>query len=365
MKSGYGSRHSEPEGGGVETAMAIPTNADILALLCQLDSCVADDLETQWLDFKPWRGARDDMKVAVEYAVCFANANGGVVVFGVSDRTRGRAAAIHGASGYSLDAWRRGIFDATRPNLATEVEELNVPEGTGKLLTVRVPQGNSPPYGTAQGLFKRRVGKNCMPMDPQGFAQARIATGAVDWSGQQTEAVQIDDLDPVEVARARNILRRINPESELSKLDDRGFLVGVGAIRQGKVTHTGLLLFGREQELSELCPQHQVHYVYETSETQVLRNDSHRVGLFHILERIEQAFTGPGNPEQEISIGLLKLRVPAYPIEVVREAVLNAMTHRDYSNPGEVLIRHTHRELVVTKPRWISGRYHTAKHPTP
>ena len=55
----------------------VPTTADILTLLDQLDTCVADDLETQWLDFKPWQSAKDAMKVAIEYAVCFANAEGG------------------------------------------------------------------------------------------------------------------------------------------------------------------------------------------------------------------------------------------------------------------------------------------------
>ena len=328
----------------------VPTPADILTFLDQLDTCVADDLETQWLDFKPWQSAKDAMKVAIEYAVCFANAEGGVIVFGVADRTRGRTKAVHGATGYDLDTWRRGIFDATRPNLTVEVEELSVPDGTGKLLLVRVPQGSTPPYGTAQGLFKKRVGKNCMPLDPHGFAQAQIAMGAVDWSGQSAEGIQPQDLDPVEIARARNILQRINPESELLKLDDPGFLVGLGAIRQGHVTRAGFLLFGRDHQLSASCPQHQIHYVYEASDIQVLRNDSYRFGLLNVLERIESAFTGPANPEHEISVGLFKLRVPAYPIEVVREAVLNAMTHRDYSNPGEVLIRHTRRELVVTSP---------------
>jgi ATP-dependent DNA helicase RecG len=288
--------------------------------------------------------------VAVEYAVCFANAEGGAIVFGVADRIRGRAAAVHGVRGHDLDMWRRGIFDSTRPNLAVEVAEVGVPEGTGRLWLVRVPKGTSPPYGTVQGLFKQRVGKNCMPMDAQAFARARVSTGAVDWSGEPAEEVSLSDLDPVEISRARNVLRKFRLQSELLNLDDQALLVAVGAVRRGQVTRAGLLLFGNPAVLSEVCPQHQVHYVYQSSQTEVLRNDSHRTGLLQILESVESAFTGPANPEREVSVGLFKLRIPSFPTDVVREAVLNAVTHRDYSNPGEVLIRHTARELVITSP---------------
>lgn len=334
--------------------LSIPTNADILVLLDQLNTTVADGLETQWLDFKPWTDPKSDMKLAVEYAACLANADGGVIVFGVADKILGRTAAIHGSKGYDRDVWQRGIYDGMRPNLRVGVEELPVPEGTGKLLVVRVPKGNTPPYGTMQGVFKRRVGKNCMPLDPQSFSRSLVSSGAVDWSGQLTE-LGLSDLDPVEVARARSILRRISPESELLKLVDEPFLVALGAARNGYLTHAGLILFGREEILHEHCPQHQVHYVLQTSDVSVARNDSYRHGLLNILERIEQNFTGPANPEQELAFGLFRIRIPAYPLEAVREAVLNAVTHRDYSDPGEVLIRHTRRELAITSPGGFIG----------
>lgn len=328
----------------------LPSNSDLLALLARLDEVSADALESERLDFKPWTGTREDMKVAVEYAVCFANAGGGVVVFGVDDKPVGRMKAIHGAKGYDPERWRRDIFDTTRPNLAVEVFELTVPEGTGKVLGVRVEAGSNKPYGTASGVFKQRVGKSCMPLDSTAFNRQSIQTAAVDWSGAFAQGIELADLDPIEIARGRQIAERLRPQSDIPRLSDTDFLAALGAIREGKITHTGLLLFGKETVLSRRCPQHLVQYVWQPGETQVARNDQFRFGLLHTLERIEQIFTSPANPERELTLGLQKLRIPAYHLDVVREAVLNAVTHRDYSDPGKVLIRQLADELVITSP---------------
>lgn len=326
------------------------SNIKLLALLYRLDEVAADDLESEGLDFKPWHGTKEDMKVAVEYAVCFANAGGGVVLFGVDDKRVGRSKAIHGARGFDLERWRRDIFDSTRPNLAVEVFELVVPEGTGTLLGVRVAEGSNKPYGTASGVFKQRVGKSCMPLDSAAFSRQSIQTAAVDWSGAFAQGIELSDLDPIEIARGRQIAERLRPQSDIPRLSDTDFLAALGAIREGKITHTGLLLFGKETVLSRLCPQHLVQYVWQPGETQVARNDQFRFGLLHTLERIEQIFTSPANPERELTLGLQKLRIPAYHLDVVREAVLNAVTHRDYSDPGKVLIRQLTDELVITSP---------------
>lgn len=120
------------------------------------------------LDFKPWlTDVKDNIQVALETVVCFANQKGGVIVFGVKDRTKGRNKAITGCSRHDLDVWRRGIYKGTLPHLTVGVEEIKVPEGT--LLAVRVPKGPTPPYGTDRGLFKVRVGKNCVGLDPAAF----------------------------------------------------------------------------------------------------------------------------------------------------------------------------------------------------
>ncbi len=330
--------------------MSVPDTAQILALLDRLDSCIADDLESQFLDFKPWQGPKDDLKLACEYACCFANGGGGVVVFGVADKVRGRRQAIHGAKGYDLDAFRYGIFNGTRPGIEALVEEIAVPEGTGKILVMRVPEGAHKPYGTTAGLYKQRVGKNCMALDPVVFQRAQISSAAGDWSGAPAIGLGLQDLDPLQLERARQILRSKAPSSGLLELSEVEFLQGLEAVRDGRVTHAGMLLFARREVLARYCPQAQFHYVFHDSETTLARNDIDRLPLLEVVERMEHVFVGPLNPEREIELGLFKLRIPQFPVEGVREAVLNALTHRDYQNPGEILLRHSAKELVVTSP---------------
>lgn len=88
--------------------MTIPDTAQILALLDQLEHCIADDLESQFLDFKPWQGPKEDLKLACEYAACFANADGGVVIFGDSRQSAWTDESYSGSQGVRLgrfSAW--------------------------------------------------------------------------------------------------------------------------------------------------------------------------------------------------------------------------------------------------------------------
>jgi len=101
----------------------------------------------------------------------------------------------------------------------------------------------------------------------------------------------------VEIARARNRIRDKDPGSILLILSDKDLLAGLGVTRGGRVTNAGLVLFGREDQLRDLCPQSQVHYVYQISDMSVARNDQMRLGLLNVLELIERSFSGAANPE--------------------------------------------------------------------
>ena len=136
---------------------------DILKLLDELESRIADDLESQRLDFKEWKSQSrvDAVDQVIEMAVCMANGGGGTVVFGVRDRTIGRADAIKGVP-HDVDTnlLMKAVYDRTDPKITPVFEAITVPEGTGRLIIMHILPG-MPPYTDTSGRGKIRVGKDC------------------------------------------------------------------------------------------------------------------------------------------------------------------------------------------------------------
>ncbi|UTW70478.1 putative DNA binding domain-containing protein [Anaerobacillus sp. HL2] len=65
---------------------------EVHKLLDKLETSIADELESQHLDFKQWitRSFDDNIKLMLKMAVCMANGGGGSVVFGVADKVIGK-----------------------------------------------------------------------------------------------------------------------------------------------------------------------------------------------------------------------------------------------------------------------------------
>lgn len=331
------------------------TKEEILKLVEKLDYLCADELETEELEFKPWRGrARDNQAVAAEWAVCLANAKGGTIVFGVEDKVVGRSKAIHGCRDYQIDNFKNAIYQATTPSIRVRLEELKLSEGT--LLLIHVPAADSDTtYGTVEGLYKIRVGTSCRGLPPSEHRRERMSIGAIDWSAEPVECVTLLDLDSLEIARYRNTLRNQAPESDLPKLSDEDLLKAVRALDNGRVCNAGILIFGRKDIIQRVLPQHELIFVAHKSPTDIYREPQRQAALA-ILDRMADLLLSPEfNPVRTLPIDLFMLEMPRYPTGVLREALLNAIVHRDYTEQGQVYVRLEKDELVISNPGGFIG----------
>lgn len=304
----------------------------------------------------------------VEAVVCLANTDGGTLYLGVEDD--GRATGLH--TKRELDGCAALIANQTAPSVRVRVREL---ETAGvRVAAIDVPRSLQP-VATTRGVMKRRRldvhGKpECVPFLPTEIPSRLSDLGALDSSAQAVEGATLAELDPVERARVRQFVERFRGDPALLELSDEeldgalGLTKGVGHDRVPSLA--GLLLIGRENALARLVPTHEV--AFQVLEGASVRfNEFRRWPLLRLVEWLDAQFSSR-NPEEEMQVGLFRVGVPRVDFSAYREALANALTHRDYarlgavhlildgealtvSNPGGFIDGVTPRNILTTPPR--------------
>lgn len=307
-------------------------------------------VESLTVEFKSDLRCLSDKDV-IEAVVCMTNAQGGDIYLGVEND--GRVTGLH-ANHQQLESLAALIANRTQPSVSVQVAALNAHGVT----VARISVPSSPqPVATNEGLLKRRRLQGngepeCVPFLPHEFAARQAHFGLLDISAKPVSGATLADIDPVERARLRQFIQRFNGDQTLLDLDDEqldgalGLTVRTATGRQP--TLTGLLLLGHEQSLRTLVPTHEIAFQMLEGE-EVRLNEFRREPLLRALEWLETTFR-PLNTESEFQSGLFRVAIPRLDARAFREAIANAVTHRDYSLRGAVHVRMTADELTISNP---------------
>ena len=312
------------------------------------------------LEFKGEEKAPLSDRELVEAVVCMANrptSEEGFILIGVEDDGRITGARPRHEAG-TIDPRRIQalIANRTQPPLTCSVEVTNF-EGK-RVIVIKVPRADRP-VGTSEGVYKRRAlggqGKpQCLPFLFHEMQASLASRGTLDYSALAVPEASWEDLDPLEFERFRRLLResRGHGDAVLLDLPDFELAKALGAVEANHEPTTvrilGLLLFGREEALGRFVPTHEVAFQVLRG-TQVEVNDFFRWPLLRVMEEILTRFRAR-NREEEVMVGLLRLGIPDYPERAFREAVANALVHRDYTRLGAVHVQWHEDRLVVSNP---------------
>lgn len=316
--------------------------------------------ETMDVEFKSEERRTLSDDEIVEAIVCMANRpslGSGWVLIGVEDD--GRMTGAHPRHGKTTDPLRLQalIANRTRPSLTTRVYCVPLqPEGV-EVIAIEVPPVRTP-VGTTDGVYLRRTigghGKpECVPMHFSDMQSLQTARGLLDHSSVVVEGALWDDLDPLEFERFRRFVRESHlGDKNLLNLPDEELAKALGAVEADhevtRIPVLGLLLFGKEEALRRFLPTHEVAFqVLSGQNVQV--NEFFRYPLLRVMEEILQRFRARYR-EEEITVGLLRVGVPEYSERAFREAVANALVHRDYTRLGAVHIQWYDDHLVISNP---------------
>lgn len=306
--------------------------------------------ESLTCEFKSDRLCLSD-KDLIEAVVCMANAQGGVIYLGVEDD--GKVTGLH-ANHRQLAGLAAMIANRTQPSVAVSVESLSV-EGAA-VACITVPKCASP-VATNEGVLKRRRLQangqpECVPYLPHEFASRQASFGLLDMSARPIAGATLADFDPIERARLRQFIERFNGDRALLELDDAQLDAALGLTVRTDQGHqpslTGLLLLGHEASLRALVPTHEVAFQIMDGE-EVRFNEFSRAPLLRAFEWVETLFK-PLNTEREFQSGLFRVAIPKVDHRAFREAIANAITHRDYNLRGAVHVRLAGDTLLISNP---------------
>lgn len=307
--------------------------------------------ESLTVEFKSDRKCLPDDDL-VEALVGLANTNGGELWLGVEDD--GKATGLH-ANHQNLGRLPGLVAARTSPALAITVTTVDL-DGV-QVACIRVPVSGSEVATTSGKYLRRRLKADgtpeSIPMLPHDRSSRAGKLGLADATAQPVAGAELSDFDPLERERLRQAIRQYGGDRVLLELDDEALEGALGFTMRASTgkrvpTLTGLLVIGRETSLRTLVPTHELAFQVLAREN-VSFNEFRRFPLLKALDWLETNFR-PYNPEKEIQSGLFRVPVPKVDLGAFREAVANALVHRDYHQLGSVHVRLDDNGLTVSNP---------------
>ena len=310
--------------------------------------------ESLMVEFKGEEHGQLSDREIYDAVVCLANTDGGLILIGVEDD--GRLTGARPRHGKTTDTAKlqAAIFNNTEPRINTRISLVPIPRA--HIITIEVDKYPEI-CATKAGLCLRRTmgmhGPECVPFYPHEHINRRSTLGLLDFSAQPAEQTIFEDFSPLEFERLRQTVTRLHGDSSLLELSDMEMAKALQLVEtvHGNVVPNiaGLLLLGKEEPLRQIIPTHEAAFQVLDAHGNVRVNDFFHGPLIAAIEEIQQRFDARVE-EEEVMIGMFRLPVPEYGRIAFREAMLNALLHRDYSQMGTVFVQWHYDHMLITNP---------------
>ena len=306
--------------------------------------------ETLTIEFKSDRKTIGIPEI-VDEVVALSNTDGGDLYIGIEDDGTPTGAQQQHRDAVQMMA---NVAQRTVPSVSVRAQlEL----GDVPVMHLEVPRSTVIVATSSGKMLRRRLKADgtpeCIPMYPHEIATRLSDLGRLDYTAQPIPDATRDDFDPVERERLRQMVRQNNgSDRTLLELSDEemehalGFTARVGD--QDVPTLTGVLMIGKQEAIERLVPTSEAAFQVLAG-TDIKMNVTYRRALLYTIDRIYDSIE-PWNPETEVQFGLISEPVPVFNRRAVREALVNAFGHRDYSVLGRVRVQIDDGGLAIVNP---------------
>src|SRR3989344_2299154 len=306
--------------------------------------------ENQQLEYKE---ALDNDNLASSIAA-MATANGGYILLGVRDD-----GCPVGVRITTEDEMRRKIYDlaknltGSRPSIEIDFKEHDKDK---KIVIIKVHEGSMKPYGS-KGAFYKRVGSSNEKLGSDEITQIRLQAKNITFDALSANlSGRIVNISDIDESKIKDYILRINSGKRQKQTEFRDLsqtLKNLDLLNNDReIKSAGVLFFGKNPQSS--FPNSKINFlIYRGDSISDIALKFRKVLQGSIVNQIIETFELiKANTENKIVMqGLRRMEINQYPLNAIREAIINAIAHRDYSTlESDIVIRLFDNRLEIINP---------------
>jgi ATP-dependent DNA helicase RecG len=280
----------------------------------------------------------------------FGNSNGGIVLVGVSDDGK-----INGIKS-DFDKIQQKITSIAEnifPKPSINIQNVELDEKFIVAVIIQSAYQNS--YFTYKGAVYVRIGSTTRRLEGQSQLEFLRRKRILTFDEGMDHDFSLDNIDPDKVSE---YMSRKGHRAYLDTHGMKNFLLNsMLAVNTAglRIKNAAVLLFGREP--TRFFPQAEIKMVrflgiepVRILDHQLIQNDlmnSIEMSISFILRNIRRSL--------EIEEGIERKEVYEYPEKVFREAIVNAVVHRDYFSPDSIQVSIFDDRIEILNPGSLPG----------
>jgi len=262
----------------------------------------------------------------VKTVSAFANTHGGLIIIGVNRKRE--------VVGINVDDENyQKIINRVVNKLGITPDFEMVEVNDKPILVIKVNKSSIPV--SFEGRYYKRVENTTREMSFEELK--RFFQRDLRWERLSERDFKIDEIDEhsvrsfLKIAKAKGRLTVFNGDEPIEEIFEK-----LGLMENGKINNAGMLLFGKNPQ--KYFDHARVRVVGLRDNITIIGDRWIEGNLFNQFSETEEVIKNFINVRYEIK-GFEREDIWDYPLEAIREAIANALLHRDYLRPINVQIK--------------------------
>lgn len=296
-------------------------------------------------------GKNADFNELAKDCVAFSNAEGGCIDIGIEDDQ-------------TLPPEEQKIPDGLATEIVNKVTgktqgvvlsaETLVAENGGEFIKLHVLRNANSPSATTSGKFFLRIGDNSVPVGPEDISRLAEDKGCISWEDTETK-YSWRDADPEKLASFIKLLKMSDRVSNFVKQKETKEILDFYYLTDpdsDKMTNLGVLFIGKQTQRGRIqnAPVIQcIKYDQNGEKVNKWLWDDYTMNPYEMINSVWE-LVPEWKESSEITEGMFRRNILAYPEKVVRELLSNSLVHRPYTVRGDIFINIHPDHIDVVNP---------------